>query len=579
MKQMIPIINKTLELTEVQNQWFFDDTYQCWCLEDVLYTLKATTPKFQRLSIFVPAPYMKEGGVIDPTGTMNGYTAATAPVILNNNSAGYMQMPHMWLGGPRCFGPQYLERGFVYVTCGNRGNESRDENGTLCGKAPINLVDLKMVIRFLRHNAQSLPGDLEKIVSVGWSAGGAMSTLLAVTGNSKNYDAYLEEAGAFMDERDDVYAAQIYCPITDLEHADLAYEWMFSADKENEPSPAGPAGTMTPFQEALSGQLKDAYIRYFNGLNLRHPATGEAIVLNPDGRSGSAYDYLMEQLNASATKYLIKLGKGELPEQYTPEDYLSGNYTYEAPAPVGGDKEPDDADLMQGHAGPGVALNKPPVGGPEGDLPMKPPSLGDMLTRPPKGVPAPPPFVPATVTLQGKDKTAWLSWDGQQATVSDLDSYVLSHRRRMKPCTAFDTLNCDSGENKVYGTATQPTFHFDDTVAPLIAALAEQFPEEYGRYYAGYATDVQDEALAQRKYLNNPMNYIGTEEPCDQAKFYRIRVGASDADTSFSISMTLALKLANAGKPVDYALVWDQPHCEADYAGEVCDWIESVCDR
>ncbi|MCC8099562.1 MAG: prolyl oligopeptidase family serine peptidase [Clostridiales bacterium] len=579
MKEMIPIINKTLELTEVQNQWFFDDTYQCWCLEDVLYTLKATTPKFQRLSIFVPAPYMKEGGVIDPTDTMNGYTAATAPVILNNNSAGYMQMPHMWLGGPRCFGPQYLERGFVYVTCGNRGHESRDENGTLCGKAPINLVDLKMVIRFLRHNAASLPGDLEKIISVGWSAGGAMSTLLAVTGNSKNYDAYLEEAGAFMDERDDVYAAQIYCPIIDLEHADLAYEWMFSADKENEPSPAGPAGTMTPFQEALSGKLKDAYIQYFNGLGLRHPDTGAAITLNPDGRSGSAYDYLMEQLNASATKYLTKLGKGELPEQYSPEDYLSGNYTYEASAPMGGDdKEPDDADLMQGHAGPGVALNKPPAGGPEGAQPAEF-SLGDMLSRPPKGVPAPPPFAPATVTLQGKDKTAWLSWDGQQAAISDLDSYVLNHRRRMKPCTAFDTLNCDSGENKVYGSATQPTFHFDEAVAPAIAALEQQFPEEYERYYAAYATDVQDEALAQRKYLNNPMNYIGTAEACDQAKFYRIRVGASDADTSFSIGMTLALKLANAGKPVDYALVWDQPHCEADYAGEVCDWIESVCDR
>ncbi len=75
------------------------------------------------------------------------------------------------------------------------------------------------------------------------------------------------------------------------------------------------------------------------------------------------------------------------------------------------------------------------------------------------------------------------------------------------------------------------------------------------------------------------MNYIGTAEVCDQAKQYRIRVGASDADTSFSISMTLALKLANAGKPVDYALVWDQPHSEADYAGEVCDWIESVCER
>ena len=50
---------------------------------------------------------------------------------------------------------------------------------------------------------------------------------------------------------------------------------------------------------------------------------------------------------------------------------------------------------------------------------------------------------------------------------------------------------------------------------------------------------------------------------------YRIRVGASDADTAFTVSMVLAVKLANAGYPVDYALVWDQSHSEADYPGEI----------
>ncbi|MCD7956769.1 MAG: hypothetical protein LUG93_13695 [Lachnospiraceae bacterium] len=589
MSELIPVINKTMELAEARDQWFFDEKFQCWCLEDVLYTLKATTPKFQRLSIFVPAPYMKEGGVIDPEGSMNGFTAATAPVIMNNNSAGYMQMPHMWLGGPRCFGPQYLERGFVYVTCGNRGRESKDADGKRCGKIPSNLVDLKMVIRFLRHNADVLPGDMEKIISVGWSAGGAMSTLLGVTGNNQNYDSYLEESGAFMDERDDVYASQIYCPIIDLEHADLAYEWMFHADKENEPSPAGPAAVMTPFQDALSAKLSDSYIQYFNGLGLKNPETGEPMALNADGRSGSAYDYLMAKINDAATKFLKKLDAGELPEKYSPEDYIKGNYSYETMAPHGGkeddkdgkDGEPDDVALLQGHAGPGVALNKPPVGGPEGGIPggkpMAPPTLGDMLSRPPKGVPTPPPFEPETITLQGKDKSGWLSWDGAQAKVSDLDTYVLNHRRRMKPCTSFDILSCKSGENEVYGKPDQPSVHFSTDVAKAIESLKEQFPEEYAKYYPAYVLATGDSALAAQKYLNNPLNFIGTAEESDQAKYYRVRVGASDADTSFIIGMTLALKLANAGKPVDYALVWDKPHCEADYPGEVCDWIESIC--
>ena len=72
------------------------------------------------------------------------------------------------------------------------------------------------------------------------------------------------------------------------------------------------------------------------------------------------------------------------------------------------------------------------------------------------------------------------------------------------------------------------------------------------------------------------MNYIGEEMAKDAAKHYRIRVGACDADTSLTIGMTLALKLAAAGKDTDYALVWDKPHCEADYPGEVCDWIDRI---
>ena len=27
---------------------------------------------------------------------------------------------------------------------------------------------------------------------------------------------------------DDIFAASVYCPITDLSHADMAYEWIFS---------------------------------------------------------------------------------------------------------------------------------------------------------------------------------------------------------------------------------------------------------------------------------------------------------------------------------------------------------------
>lgn len=545
----IPITNKTMELSDCKDAWSFDEKYRVWCLEDILYTDKATTPKFQRLSIFVPEAYMNEKSEINPEGEMNGYTAVTAPVIFENNSAGYMQMPHVWLDGPRCYAHPYLEQGYVYITCGNRGHESKDINGKFCGKAPINLVDLKTGIRFIRHNRASIPGDMTKIISIGWSAGGAMSTLLAVTGDNGNFIPYLEKNGAFMDESDAVYASQIYCPIVDLEHADLAYEWLFGADKENEPSPAGPAGVMNPFQEALSTELSKAYIEYFNGLGLKHPETGEKLVIGKDGRSGSGLKYLMEKLNESASIYLTKLKNGELPEKYSVEDYLSGNYTYEAPAPMGKKDE--------------------------GDKPMEPPTLGDIVSRPPKGVEVHP-FVPPMMEAQGKDKKAWLSWDGCRAVISDIDSYVLNHRRRMKPCTSFDVLGMDSGENKVFGNADIPMRHFNSYIVGAIDRLKNQFPEECAKYYEGYARVWGNEELARQIYLINPFSYIGTEEKCTQAEHYRIRVGACDADTSFTVSMTLVCLLAGVGKKVDYQLVWDQPHSEADYPGEVIAWIEEI---
>lgn len=546
----IHVVNSTMELAECRDQWFYDDHYDCWCLEDVLYSPKADMPAFQRLSIYAPKAYMNENGTVNPTGKCCGYTAATAPVLFETNAAGYMQMPHKWLGGPRCDGEKYVSRGMIYVTAGCRGRESRSKAGEPVGKAPITLIDTKMAVRFLRHNRAALPGDWDRVISCGVSAGGAMSSLLGVTGDHPDYDEYLREAGAFMDESDAMFASQIYCPIIDLEHADLAYEWCFAADKECEDSPAGPAETMTPFKQALSKKLAARYIEYVNGLGLRHPVTGEALKLNPDGRSGGFYDHLMTLLGESAAKFLKKKGDGAA-------DYLSGNYTYEAPAKP---KKPQNPDLH--HIGPNAGLAE--------DRPL---TMGELMLRPPKGAPVQEMKLPME-TWQGSDKRAWLSWDGERATICDLDTYVLSHRRRMKPCTSFDKLTNDSGENDVFGDAAHAYRHFDGQIGEAIAELAGDYPEEAALYGPGYG-DI-DDALRERVRIFNPMNYID-DAAGRKAKHFRIRVGASDADTAFTVSMTLALRLANAGRDVDYALVWDQPHCDADYPGEVLDWIDGIC--
>ena len=559
---MIDIANRTMELADCRDKWTYNKEFDCWCLEDVVYSTKADVPAFQRLSVYAPAPYMNADGTVNASGEMCGYTAATAPVLFETNAAGYMQMPHKWLGGPRCDGEKYIRRGMIYVTAGCRGRESRNSAGEPVGKAPITLIDTKMAVRFLRHNRAALPGDWNKVISCGVSAGGAMSTLLGVTGDHPDYDAYLREAGAFMDESDAMFASQIYCPIIDLEHADLAYEWCFRADKTCEDSPAGPAETMTPFKEALSKKLSDRYIAYVNALGLTHPVTGEPLTLAADGRSGGFYDYLMSQLETSAAKYLKKLDAGETPLKANAADYISGNYTFEAPAAP---KQKQDPDMH--HIGPGAGITEEPA--------MKPKTLGEMMLRPPKGTP----FVEMKLpmeTVPGTDKRGWLSWDSENAKILDLDTYVLSHRRRMKPCTSFDKLTNDSGENDVFGSAEKLYRHFDEEIGAAIGELASEYPAEAALYKPGYDSDAGDETLRGRVRIFNPMNYI-SDAKGKKAQRFRIRVGAKDADTAFTISMTLALRLANTGNSVDYALVWDQPHCDADYPGEVLDWIDAIC--
>ena len=450
-------------------QWKFCPALDCWSMEDVVYTDEASVPQAQRLSVFAPKAYLSETGSVRKDGVCGRYTAENAPVIFENNAAGYMEMPNTHPGEDRFFGAPYLAQGMVYVTCGCRGRSSRNERGEFVGKAPMTLVDFKTAIRFLRHHRSALPGDWEKMVSVGFSAGGAMSALLAVTGDHPDYDAYLRANGAYMEESDAVFAAQIYCPIIDLEHADMAYEWQFGADPQNEESYAGPAETMTPFKAAVSRKLGSMYVAYVNELGLTDPQTGEALTLGVDGRSGAFYERMMRRLGDAAR--------------------LCGE--------------------------------QPPT---------------------------------------------------------NLDDDVLHRRKRMKACTAFDRLDEQSGENELFGNSAQNAAHFSLSVAKAVQSVAEEFPEEAAALADGWAHCGED-AFQKRLRLLNPLAYI-RDARGKKAAHYRIRVGTDDADTAFSVSMTLAVMLQNANLgTVDDALVWRQPHCEADVPGQIQTWINHILDQ
>jgi hypothetical protein len=148
-----------------------------------------------------------------------------------------------------------------------------------------------------------MPGNVNWIVTTGVSAGGALSSLLGASGNSRLYDPYLKEIGA-ADAADNIFASADFCPITDLEHADMAYEWMF-----------GPVPVRSgPVDQALSKQLKDAFAVYQASLKLQGRNNFGAITAD----NYAAY-LLQTYLFPSANKYL----KGLTDEKR--KEYLDNN--------------------------------------------------------------------------------------------------------------------------------------------------------------------------------------------------------------------------------------------------------------
>ena len=150
-----------------------------------------------------------------------------------------------------------LAAGLVVVEPGARGRTLVDASGTYYGTAPAAIVDLKAAVRWLRHNEGRVPGNTNWIVSAGTSAGGGLSALLGASGDAAAYLPHLQALGA-ADASDAIFAIGAWCPITDLENADAAYEWNWGALALGE-------GVL---DTALSAELAAAFPAYQASLGL-----------------------------------------------------------------------------------------------------------------------------------------------------------------------------------------------------------------------------------------------------------------------------------------------------------------------
>lgn len=299
----------TLQTVEVNGQ-----TLRVRAFENLPVVARPVEPQYQALNLYVPEAYFNGGRI-------GRFDARTAPIFLPNAVGGYMPakpgtlssaMPGSPGQVPRASASAVaLSQGYVVAAPGARGRTLRAVDGRWTGKAPAAIVDLKAAVRWLRHNADRLPGNVERIISNGTSAGGALSALLGASGNHPDYEAELSALGA-APERDDIHAVSAYCPITNLAHADEAYEWQFEGLREYRNVSISMldfrvqrrevVGQLTDAQLALSAEMRANFAAYVNGLKLRAP-DGAPLMLQADGH-GSLRDHVAALLRASAQRAL-----------------------------------------------------------------------------------------------------------------------------------------------------------------------------------------------------------------------------------------------------------------------------------
>lgn len=507
--------------------WRHDEANDIYYQVGVSYCLSPAAPDLESLGVYVPGAYLSAranvGGEtytcsINPDGSIGGYTAATAPVVMPIDTVGFGAQE-----APSSYSAEgvvpYTSAGLVYVRAGCRGRASgtSGDGSHYDGGVPWGVTDLKAAVRYLRYNADSLPGSMDRIFTFGHSSGGAQSALMGATGDVRGYQVYLDAIGAVLTDRlghdvsDAVAGAMCWCPITSLDVADEAYEWMMGQYVTNGVRSAG------SFAKALSSDLANEFVTYVNLVGF---VDGDDNVLSlaagGEGSfcSGSYYDHLLSVIEGSLNNFLAITA-----------------FPY-APDPTGSGVTYDTAEDY-------------------------------------------------VASLNGADP--WIRYDSatNRASIASVGAFVRHRKAVTKGVGAFDMLDRSAKENQLFGDHDSDARHFDATMAGLLNRNASSYASLSGwdeAYPSSFASDLANAdalgtSMAERENLYNPLYYLcgsyegyGTSTP---AKYWRIRTGIEQGDTSLTteVNLALALRANDSVEDVDFATVWGVGHSMAERTG------------
>ena len=551
-----------------QTAWQYNGDDDVYYQIGISYCETPADTAYETLAIFVPGAYMtatENGGgtytcEINPDAAVGAYTAETAPIVMPINTPGYSAMAA--LTSYASF-TSYTDEGFVYVHAGCRGRDAG---------APAGVTDLKAAVRYLRYTDDVIPGNAERIFTFGMSGGGAQSALMGSTGDSALYDAYLEEIGAVTGVSDAVLGSMCWCPITNLDTADEAYEWMMGVTRSG----------LTEEEQQISDQLAEAFAAYINSAGIKDPE-GTVLTLSEsdDGiyQAGSYYDYMKTVIEESLNHFLEDT---EFPyDASSASGGRRGGFGGGMPGGFGGGQRPE-----RGEGAPDFGAGQKP----DGEMMSGEVSFEEIddITRNETA---------SGVSLSGTYETAqdyidalnaereWVHYDAatNTASITSIEDFVLACKSASKNLGAFDQLDGGQGENTLFGYGDGNGAHFDAILADILNALGSDYAADYAEDLA--KQDSAGNTVDYRVNMYTPLYYLlesseGYQEST-VAKYWRIRTGIAQGDCALSTEMNLALALENDERveSVDFETIWGAGHTQAERSGNSTDnfiaWVNA----
>ena len=517
---------------------------------------------YETLAVFVPGDYFSgtENGdgtytcEINPDASVNGYSAKTAPIVMPIETPGYTAQAALTSYTSLT---EYMEAGLVYVHAGCRGRDAG---------APAGVADLKAAIRYLRFTDEDTPGDAERIFVFGMSGGGAQSAVVGVSGDSDLYTPYLEQIGAVQGVSDAVYGSMDWCPITNLDSADEAYEWMMGVTRSG----------LSEDEQAISDAMAAAFAEYINNLGIKDEK-GSVLTLEESAegiyQSGSYYDYIVAVIEESLNHFLE--------DTEFPYDSSASTGNDGGPGGMGGFGRPEGNGFGGFGGTDGETDGEREFRGMDGNGGFGGTGDGsyeenDNISRTDTS---------NGITISGTYETVedyidalnangtWVTYDAESntASITGIEDFVTAFKSTSKNLGAFDQLDAGQGENVLFGYGDGNGAHFDAVLAEILNDLGNDYASDFASDLQ--KTDALGYTAEQRLNMYTPLYYLlDSEEGYDTstpAKYWRIRTGIAQSDTSLTTEVNLALALENYSgvESVDFATVWGQQHVKAERTG------------